>query len=184
MKFPLFVLFLLTYHVNYASCIEIGSKNNTMLEKLVLNSLVFQMEKYVIHDSMLIDSIRAKTTKSKNIYLLDSPSFTGNKLTKIKPRADILVIARYKSFYKIIYEESYGFIMDSFVEDNNKLYHLEITKSTSGTKNKSEQPSTLKRRSTTTKRTTVRSYHRGPRGGCYYYSSTGKKVYVSRSLCN
>lgn len=28
------------------------------------------------------------------------------------------------------------------------------------------------------------SYIRGPRGGCYYYSSSGSKVYVSRSLCN
>ncbi|WOK07058.1 hypothetical protein RT717_00290 [Imperialibacter roseus] len=31
---------------------------------------------------------------------------------------------------------------------------------------------------------TSKSYHRGPRGGCYYYSSSGKKVYVDRSLCN
>lgn len=29
-----------------------------------------------------------------------------------------------------------------------------------------------------------RTYYRGPRGGCYYYSSSGKKVYVDRSLCN
>lgn len=27
-------------------------------------------------------------------------------------------------------------------------------------------------------------YIRGPRGGCYYYSSSGRKVYVDRSLCN
>ena len=29
-----------------------------------------------------------------------------------------------------------------------------------------------------------RSYIRGPRGGCYYYGSSGRKVYVDRSLCN
>jgi hypothetical protein len=29
-----------------------------------------------------------------------------------------------------------------------------------------------------------RRYIRGPRGGCYYLSGSGKKVYVSRSLCN
>lgn len=29
-----------------------------------------------------------------------------------------------------------------------------------------------------------RTYIRGPRGGCYYYSSSGRKVYVDRSLCN
>lgn len=27
-------------------------------------------------------------------------------------------------------------------------------------------------------------YHRGPRGGCYYYNSRGNKQYVPRSLCN
>ena len=29
-----------------------------------------------------------------------------------------------------------------------------------------------------------RGYIRGPRGGCYYISSSGRKVYVDRSLCN
>jgi hypothetical protein len=29
-----------------------------------------------------------------------------------------------------------------------------------------------------------RTLIRGPRGGCYYYSSSGRKVYVDRSLCN
>lgn len=27
-------------------------------------------------------------------------------------------------------------------------------------------------------------YIRGPRGGCYYYNSSGRKVYVDRSLCD
>ena len=29
-----------------------------------------------------------------------------------------------------------------------------------------------------------RGYITGPRGGCYYLSSSGRKVYVDRSLCN
>lgn len=29
-----------------------------------------------------------------------------------------------------------------------------------------------------------RSYIRGPRGGCYYLNSSGRKTYVDRSLCN
>lgn len=29
-----------------------------------------------------------------------------------------------------------------------------------------------------------REYHRGPRGGCYYINSKGKKVYVDHSYCN
>jgi PBCV-specific basic adaptor domain len=42
-----------------------------------------------------------------------------------------------------------------------------------------------KRRSGSTGRSYgARTYYQGPRGGCYYYSSSGKKVYVGRSLCN
>ena len=29
-----------------------------------------------------------------------------------------------------------------------------------------------------------RTYIRGPRGGCYYISGSGNKVYVDRSMCN
>ena len=29
-----------------------------------------------------------------------------------------------------------------------------------------------------------RTYHRGPRGGCYYINSNGNKTYVARSKCN
>jgi hypothetical protein len=31
---------------------------------------------------------------------------------------------------------------------------------------------------------TARGYIRGPRGGCYYLSGSGRKVYVDHSLCN
>ncbi len=30
----------------------------------------------------------------------------------------------------------------------------------------------------------TRTYHRGPRGGCYYINSNGNKTYVARSMCN
>lgn len=30
----------------------------------------------------------------------------------------------------------------------------------------------------------VRVYIKGPKGGCYYINSKGRKIYVSRTLCN
>lgn len=36
----------------------------------------------------------------------------------------------------------------------------------------------------TTRTSRDRLYIRGPRGGCYYLSGSGRKVYVDRSLCN
>jgi hypothetical protein len=35
-----------------------------------------------------------------------------------------------------------------------------------------------------TRSTQERAYIRGPRGGCYYISGSGRKVYVDRSMCN
>ena len=35
-----------------------------------------------------------------------------------------------------------------------------------------------------TRSTADRVYIRGPRGGCYYISGSGSKVYVDRSMCN
>lgn len=34
------------------------------------------------------------------------------------------------------------------------------------------------------KKSTGRTYIRGPRGGCYYINSNGNKTYVDRSFCN
>jgi RNase adaptor protein for sRNA GlmZ degradation len=38
--------------------------------------------------------------------------------------------------------------------------------------------------STTPQLSTNSSYMRGPRGGCYTFSSSGRKRYVDRSICN
>lgn len=35
-----------------------------------------------------------------------------------------------------------------------------------------------------TRSSAERIYNRGPRGGCYYISGSGRKVYVDRSMCN
>lgn len=37
--------------------------------------------------------------------------------------------------------------------------------------------------SSTATNSSSRTYHLGPRGGCYYLNSSGNKVYVDRSLC-
>ena len=47
----------------------------------------------------------------------------------------------------------------------------------------------IPRRESSTETTTrtsseSRGYIRGPRGGCYYISGSGRKVYVDRSMCN
>jgi uncharacterized protein YraI len=41
-----------------------------------------------------------------------------------------------------------------------------------------------KRASTAPRSSAARGYMRGPRGGCYTYSASGRKRYVDRSLCD
>ncbi|MGC4231472.1 MAG: DUF3157 family protein [Niabella sp.] len=48
----------------------------------------------------------------------------------------------------------------------------------------SKKSSTVAKKTTTRKANAGRAYYRGPRGGCYYYTSGGSKVYVDRSYCN
>jgi len=48
----------------------------------------------------------------------------------------------------------------------------------------SKKSGTVTKKTTTRKASAGRAYYRGPRGGCYYYTSGGSKVYVDRSYCN
>ncbi|SDC80000.1 hypothetical protein SAMN04487894_10451 [Niabella drilacis] len=48
----------------------------------------------------------------------------------------------------------------------------------------SSRKSSSSKKGTTRKTGSGRTYQRGPRGGCYYYTAGGSKVYVDRSLCN
>ncbi len=57
---------------------------------------------------------------------------------------------------------------------------------TYGSASESSGGKTSPAKKTTNSRKTAsgRVYHTGPRGGCYYYSASGSKVYVDRSYCN
>ncbi|MGE9314247.1 hypothetical protein ACLOAU_21510 [Niabella sp. CJ426] len=53
-----------------------------------------------------------------------------------------------------------------------------------GAGNTDNKAGSLKRTTGTRKSASGRVYHTGPRGGCYYYTAGGSKVYVDRSYCN
>lgn len=48
----------------------------------------------------------------------------------------------------------------------------------------SASPTTYQSSATKPASATQRRYYTGSRGGCYYLSASGKKVYVDRSYCN
>ena len=66
----------------------------------------------------------------------------------------------------------------------NQNYHPEYVNSP--TRYSSTRTSYSKKRtsySSSRRSYSSRSYHIGPRGGCYYINSRGNKTYVDRSLC-
>ena len=129
------------------------------------------------------DTIQAKTINNKNIYLLEGPSFNAKKLIKVGGGEEIVLVQKYKNFYKAIYKGTHGFIMDSFVEQSEVVAQMKLFDDSNS--NSLSQQGSKQRRSTGSSRQSVsKRYHKGPRGGCYYLSNSGKKVYVSRSLCN
>lgn len=56
-------------------------------------------------------------------------------------------------------------------------------RSTSRTAQPTRRSAQSTRRTSARRSSASRVYHTGPRGGCYYYSASGRKNYVDRSLC-
>ena len=52
-----------------------------------------------------------------------------------------------------------------------------------GSGNAGSKTRSVKKTTGTRKPASGRVYHTGPRGGCYYYTAGGSKVYVDRSYC-
>ncbi|OAV45068.1 hypothetical protein [Lewinella sp. 4G2] len=120
------------------------------------------------------DGIVAYVKNSKNIKLLDNPQFTGTLLTKVKPKSRVLILNYVNEFYEVVFEDFHGYIIDSYVNENPEIKSLRLK-----VKRSNYTPSRSLRSTST-----ARHYYKGPRGGCYYLTNSGSKVYVSRSLCN
>lgn len=84
-----------------------------------------------------------------------------------------LKIFKSRQYYK--YEPNYDYEVSSQPQQSQSLY----TQSSGVSSGKSSSKSSGKARYSS-----ARTYYRGPRGGCYYLSSSGGKVYVDRSYCN
>lgn len=127
--------------------------------------------------------VKASVKDRDNIRLLKAGTFGASIITVLEPNAEILVVSHHEDFFEVYYGSQRGYILDSFVVTNEDVERL---RKISKTQNKALYKST--RSYATPKRSrsssSGRSRHRGPRGGCYYINSAGKKVYVDRSKCN
>lgn len=74
------------------------------------------------------------------------------------------------------------------LENDNTWYYADtdVKKTENNVQNftSSNKPTNKKVSTVKKKKSSSRNYITGPRGGCYYINSSGKKTYVDRSLCN
>ena len=184
---PLIFLFLLN-NIYSQTNNKVDSLNNKITK---LQSEIKRLESEIEQEiSSNGYSIKVKKKFSFSKLFVKKGKY-GEVIDTLSNGEKITILARDYSYYKIRTKNNLvGYIRtsDLNIEDNDspikRIYKF-------GTMNKSTLTSSsynnLKSQSNyskSSKRARSKTYYQGPRGGCYYYNSKGKKQYVSRSLCN
>lgn len=129
-----------------------------------------------------IDSL-IYTKASFSTSLLQSPNGKAEIVCSINYMDTIGVYTDYfeRPYLKIKYKDQIGYLSLAAVEFNDEVEDFINSRNGSTTfKNKSKSSSS---RTSSSYRRQNRTYFNGPRGGCYYIDSNGKKIYVDKSLC-
>jgi hypothetical protein len=121
---------------------------------------------------------------SPNATLRETPSNTGSAEGEIPEGILVKILDEKSPWFVVRVGDRVGWMHAATlrVMDNATTRTQErqsVTATSSDTPSPAETPSPEPTRSTA-----GRNYIRGPRGGCYYMSSSGSKVYVDRSMCN
>lgn len=110
-----------------------------------------------------------------NIYVYSQAKLGANKILDLKKGKTVSVTAKDGVFFRIKYKDVVGYIVESEILPI-KTQHP-IRKALNEISNSIIS-------STTAIKSSGHSYTKGPKGGCYYINSAGKKVYVDHSYCN
>jgi hypothetical protein len=101
-----------------------------------------------------------------DIYAYDEASKIANKILDLKKGELILITNRNNNFFEIMYKEKTAFIFE------NDILPIQT------------QHPIRKAQSEDANVSGGRTYYKGAKGGCYYLTSSGEKIYVDRSLCH
>lgn len=135
---------------------------------------------------------RTATVISERANLRDIPSQTGQVTQEVAVGTSIKVLDRKGAWYVVRVEDSVGWMHGNtfrFGGGSSVVQSAPGLDASPSVVESTPRPSRPSSGSTQSDASgsrpgSGRSYIRGPRGGCYYYSSSGRKVYVDRSLCN
>jgi hypothetical protein len=143
----------------------------------------------------LVDAqVRTATVISERANLRETPVQASKVKQEVAVGTSIKVLDRKGAWYVVRIDDSVGWMHGNTFrfgggsgirQPNPVLEEGESPVPTADTSHPSRSRSDAVRSSDSGARAgSGRTFIRGPRGGCYYYSSSGRKVYVDRSLCN
>ncbi len=130
---------------------------------------------------------------SERANLRETPSQTGEAKQEVAVGTSIKVLDRKGAWYVVRIDDLVGWIhgntfrfgSSSSVEQSNHVIDEASPNPAGNTSRPTRSRSdSVQSNDSGSRPSSGRSYIQGPRGGCYYYSSSGRKVYVDRSLCN
>lgn len=139
--------------------------------------------------------VSAQTTRyarviSANANLRDAPSIDSANEQEIAEGTVVKVLDRKLPWYIVRVGNRVGWMHGNTIEfiqadvsapatQRRQAVAPDYTLSTPSVPRRESSPATPPRTTSAD-----RGYIRGPRGGCYYLSGSGRKVYVDRGLCN
>lgn len=133
----------------------------------------------LIADTAWADTVATKWSSANRLNIRSCPSTScgvtgwiayGGKVTVYEEKDGWSRISKETSSIR---DKSTGWVSTQYLTGNQPKAK---TKASSG-KSATKQPAAR------LKPGSYRKYYRGKRGGCYYFSASGNRVYVERSLC-
>jgi hypothetical protein len=145
-------------------------------------------------------SVNAQTPRyarviSANANLRDTPSIAGGSEQEVAEGTLVKVLDKKLPWYVVRVVDRVGWMHGNTIEfitpqvstskpRNQPKPAPDQTSAPRPVQGRESSPDSPKPAGGYARPTTDRGYIRGPRGGCYYLSGSGRKVYVDRSLCN
>ena len=196
MKIYLTLFYIITYSLSSISFAQENVETNKIES---LKKEIEQHEQAIISINKSIDSLKLIVTKKKyealdgkgfpcEVFmegkLKDEPTVFGKEIMTIPSGKEVMIIeyiAKSNGYFKVLFEDKIGYLNDLYLKSFPEKEELKKIGKEFQSKNKAtEKPS----KSYTKPKKNYTTYHSGPRGGCYYYNSSGHKQYVDRSYCN
>jgi hypothetical protein len=138
--------------------------------------------------------VRTATVISERANLRETPAQASDVKQEVAVGTSIKVLDRKGAWYVVRIDDSVGWMhgntfrfgSGSGIQQPSPVLEDDASHSPAANtlRPSRARSSTVQSSGSGSRSSSGRTLIRGPRGGCYYYSSSGSKVYVDRSLCN